>query len=233
MPLQKLEHEKRYLYVLDQLVNLIKEEGYQVDDKLPAERRIAESTGVSRSSVREALAVLEVSGIIDVRVGDGIYVKSTSLRDLDVHSSIRSPFELIELRMCLESKVAGLAAQRRTDQMLDELQTILDKMEEIAKSGDTESYKGLDQRFHNTVAACTGNEAIEQQTVKLVQHLYQPIWLALIKVYLSKEELGGMIDSLDEHQRIFDAIVQQKVAEAETAMWDHLARVQERLAGEV
>ncbi len=233
MPLQKLEHEKRYLYVLDQLVKLIKNDGYEVGDKLPPERRIAESTGVSRSSVREALAVLEVSGIIDVRVGDGIYVKSASLRDLDVHSSIRSPFELIELRMCLESKVAGLAAQRRSNQMLEELQAILDKMEEIAKAGDTESYKGLDQRFHNTVAACTDNEAIEQQTVKLVQHLYQPIWLALIKVYLSKEELGGMLDSLDEHQRIFDAIVHQDVAEAETAMWEHLARVQERFTGEV
>lgn len=233
MPLQKLEHEKRYLYVLDQLVNLIKEDGYQVGDRLPAERQIAESTGVSRSSVREALAVLEVSGIIDVRVGDGIYVKSTSLRDLDVHSSIRSPFELLELRMCLESKVAGLAAERRSQQLLEELKAILLKMEEIAHKGDTESYKGLDQRFHNTVAACTDNEAIEQQTVMLVQHLYQPIWLSLIKVYLSKEEMGGMIDSLDEHQRIYDAIEQQDVAEAEAAMWDHLARVQERFTGEV
>jgi DNA-binding FadR family transcriptional regulator len=233
LPLQKLEHEKRYLYVLDQLVNLIKEDGYQVGDRLPAERAIAESTGVSRSSVREAMAVLEVSGVIDVRVGDGIYVKSTSIRDLDVHSSITSPFDLIELRMCLESKVAGLAAQRRSEQMLEELQAILGNMDEIADKGDTEAYKGLDQRFHNTVAACTENEAIEQQTMTLVRHLYQPIWLALLKVYLSKEELGGMQDSLDEHRRIVIAIKNQNVAEAEDAMWDHLSRVQQRITGEV
>ena len=53
-----------------------------------------------------------------------------------------------------------------------------------------------------------------------------------LKVYLSKEELGGMRESLEEHRRIVNAIRAQDGAEAEAAMWDHLARVQERLAGE-
>jgi len=233
LALQKLVHEKRYLYVLDQLVNLIKEEAYQIGHKLPPERSIAESTGVSRSSVREALAVLEVAGVIDVRVGDGIYVKSTSLSGLEVHSAVKNPFDVLELRMCFESKVAGLAAQRRSEQMLEELLTLIDSMADIAIKGDVEAFKGLDQRFHNTVAACTENEAIEQQTAALVIHLYQPVWLALQKVYLAGEEFGGMQDSLNEHKRIVDAIQRFDVNEAETAMWNHLNMVQKRLGGDV
>ncbi len=134
--------------------------------------------------------------------------------------------------MCFESKVAGLAAQRRSPQLLEELWVLIDKMEELAAQGDVEAFKGLDQRFHNMVAACTENEAIEQQTAALVLHLYQPVWLALQKVYLADEQLGGMQDSLREHRRIVDAVERQDAAAAEVAMWDHLAMVQRRLGAE-
>lgn len=239
MALQKLVREKRYLYVLEQIVATIKDDGYNVGDKLSTERVIAEKTGVSRSSVREALAVLEMSGVIDVRVGDGIYVKGTSYRDLGIPSSVKSPFDVIELRMCLESKVVVLAAERRSKKNLKRLQNIIDRMQEITeeaqikREADVDSYTSLDQNFHNTIASCTENEVIKQQTEVLVAHLFQPIWLALLKVYLSGEELGGIQDSFNEHKRIFNAIERQDPHEAEEAMWDHLLRVRKRFIGEI
>ncbi len=232
MHLEKVVTKKRSLHVIEQLVRMIKDGHYGVGAKLPPERVITEETGVGRSSVREALAVLQASGVIEIKVGDGIYVKSTSFNDLNVPPSIKNPAEVLELRMCLESKVAALAARRRTDAQLASLWKLCASMREVAADGDVERFKELDQRFHNLVASFADNEAIQEQVETLVAHLYQPIWLILQRIYFSGKDLGGIEDSIREHDRLVSAIERQDASEAETAMWDHLARVHSRLVGQ-
>jgi len=230
--LEKVVTKKRSLHVIEQLVRMIKEGGVAVGDKLPPERVITEKTGVSRSSVREALAMLQASGVIEVKVGDGVYVRSTSMESLDVPPPRQSPADVLELRMCLESKVAALAAERRSSAALAELEKLVARMDKVVSAKDEEGFKQTDQVFHTTIAAATGNAAIEHQVQTLVAHLYQPIWLMLQKIYFSGDDLGGIADSLKEHERIVRAIGIRDPESAGRAMWEHLGRVRMRLIGE-
>lgn len=237
MVLEKLVTKKRYDYVLEQLLELIGSDGFKIGDKLPAERIIADQTGVGRSSVREAIAVLQATGVIEVKVGDGIYVKNTSFKDLTFPGWLESPFEVLELRMCLESRTASLAAVRRTDEMVYELDHVMAKMNEAVQSGDVEGYRKLDQDFHNLIASFTNNDAIARQVKSLVELLNQTIWLTLEKIYHAdwisqndpEDYPGSIQNSFHEHQKIFEGIKNQDAEATEQAMWDHLNRVRKRL----
>ena len=77
MPLQAVEPKRLYRQIADQLAHLIASGEFAVGSRLPAERELAASLGVSRTSVREAIISLEMSGLVEVRVGTGIFVAQT------------------------------------------------------------------------------------------------------------------------------------------------------------
>ena len=100
--LEKLESKKKSVYVVEQLLDAIDKGVYSLGDKLPSEQVIVEQTGVSRPSVREALGALRLVGVLETRMGDGTYVKSTKCRyDPSLHvihevsaSCVRSIYSL-------------------------------------------------------------------------------------------------------------------------------------------
>src|SRR3954469_14727523 len=121
MPLQAVENRRLYRQIADQIAALIDGGEYDVGQRLPPERDLAKQLGVSRPSVREALIALEVAGLVEVRIGSGIYVLGPGGKpesepnagapvSTEVHA-LAGPFELMRARYTIESECAALAAK--------------------------------------------------------------------------------------------------------------------------
>jgi DNA-binding FadR family transcriptional regulator len=96
MPLQSIEPRRLYRQIADQIRALIKSGEFGAGSRLPPERDLARQFGVSRPSVREALIALEVEGLVDVRIGSGIYVRAPSEGAInDAPEALAGPFELL------------------------------------------------------------------------------------------------------------------------------------------
>ncbi len=113
-----------YKEIAAKLLSEIQSGKYPVGARLPAERDLALKYAVSRPVVREAIIALEVQGLVDVRVGSGVYVLSTS-EQKQVPAGNVSAIELTEARLLVESEVAALAAAQITDEELIELETLV------------------------------------------------------------------------------------------------------------
>src|SRR5215831_4622546 len=140
---------------------LISEGSLAPGHRLPAERELAEMFGVSRSSLRQALKVLEIMGVISQRVGDGTYLNAAApsilaepmeflilLDGLSFH-------ELMEARLIVEPELAARAASRATLEDVAELRQTLTEMEENRR--DHARFTADDLRFHKTIFRIAGN----------------------------------------------------------------------------
>src|SRR5580765_2302738 len=107
MPFQSIEPRRLYRQIADQIRELIRAGEFVAGARLPPERDLAKQLGVSRPSVREALIALEVEGLVEVRIGSGIYVLGPEAAPRTRHLSAEGPLETIRARQLIES---GLAA---------------------------------------------------------------------------------------------------------------------------
>ena len=137
------ENRNRKLYeeITARLLEQISEGTLKPGDRLPPERTMAEDYGVSRTAVREALRSMEMMGVVESRVGEGTYIRTPSFADvvdpfsMVVAQSGRLGSELIEVRLILETEVAGLAARRRTEEQLAALEGTLEDMRQDIEAG--------------------------------------------------------------------------------------------------
>src|SRR6516225_9518829 len=115
MPIHSIEPRRLYRQIADQIRTLIRSKEFPAGSRLPPERDLARQLGVSRPSVREALIALEVEGLVEVRIGSGIYVLSTTGKaDDDARAAAEAeagPFELLRARYVIEGECAALAAK--------------------------------------------------------------------------------------------------------------------------
>jgi GntR family transcriptional repressor for pyruvate dehydrogenase complex len=151
---QRLMRTRLYEQVAEQITAWVRENGLAAGDKIPPERELAQRLGVSRATLSQALVALEVIGVVEVRHGDGTVVTSapTSTRigqAIRAHAD-RLP-EIIETRDALETKIAALAARRRTQEDLARIDDALAALEDDIASGG----RGVegDERFHGAVTA--------------------------------------------------------------------------------
>src|SRR6476619_1837703 len=110
LPLQAVEPRRLYRQIADQLAQLIAKGEFPSGSRLPAERELAVSLGVSRTSVREAIISLEMSGLVEVRVGTGIFVVAAKDPEPGPDAG-PAPFELLNARKLVEGEIAALAAR--------------------------------------------------------------------------------------------------------------------------
>ena len=151
--------------VADKLREMIIQEELKTGSKLPAEAELMTRFGVSRSTVREAVKILQTEHIVDIRQGQGTFLCAMpglaedplGLRFADQEELIA---QLLETRLLIEPNVAALAAQRRQESHLAEMKQMLDKMDNAYLHG--ENYTVFDFEFHSLVARCTGNEVLER-----------------------------------------------------------------------
>ena len=149
--------------IADKLREMIIQEEMKTGSKLPAEAELMARFGVSRSTVREAVKILQTERIVDIRQGQGTFLCAMpgladdplGLRFADQEDLIA---QLLETRLLIEPNVAALAAQRRQDKHLQEMKALLDKMDNAYLHG--ENYTPYDAQFHSVIARCTGNDVM-------------------------------------------------------------------------
>lgn len=197
--------------------------------RLPPERQLASTLGVGRSAVREALAALEILGIVDVRPGSGTYLRGTA-SDL-LPQTLRwglligqkNTAELLELRSGLEIYVTRLAAGRASDGDIAALSTSLRQM--AASVSDLKAFVRADAEFHNALAAAADNDT-------LVDMLH--VVRSLLQVYADRavhDEAAATL-AIDEHEAVFRAVAAHDADAAASAMAVHMATASARIASE-
>ena len=214
---------RRYPEVADELRSHIEREHYQIGDKLPAERHLAEQLDVSRSLLREALIMLEIQGWVEVRQGSGVYITRLPADGALAADSDIGPFELLQARQVLESAIAEVAALTVTKSDIDALQSILLQQEEEVRSGVTDY--GTDEQFHLRIAEATQNHVLSESVRNLwLMRRRSSMWEQLHRHISDKTYWQKW---LDDHRAIFNALKRKDPAAAKHAMWQHLDNVRD------
>ncbi len=218
LKLQPIDTQERlYVRVARRIARLISSGEVAPGDKLPSERDLAEMLKVSRPSVREAMIALEVSGLIEVRTGSGIYVtEQAASQPPRVADEGIGPFEILEFRLLIEPEACALAAERITDVQLAELRGLLVEMQRCNGTPEMEAHDGA---FHRLIAAATLNTAIEN-TVSWLWSLRSQSELSRGFHRLIIEE--GVYPVLDEHELILTALEERDADAARQAIRAHL-----------
>ena len=222
MDLEPVKSVRIYEDIVRQVKTLIADGHLKSGDRLPPERDLAESFRVSRTSVREALRSLQSRGLIEIRAGDGAFVRDVSVEALiEPLALVILPYreavgELFEARRLLEPAIAAMAARRATRDELAEMERILaEQAREVARG---RTGMAQDSALHAAIAAAAHNRAIVRIVNALVDLLAQ-----------SREESlhtpGMPRRSHQDHRRILGAIRRRDEAGARRAMLDHLAAV--------
>ncbi len=115
MPFQPINSKRLYEQVADQIGDLIRSGEFEPGQRLPAERDLAKSLGVSRPVVREAMVALEIAGLVEVRTGSGAYVRQPDKEETTLNAG-HSPTDVLNARMIVEGETAALAAANASEQ---------------------------------------------------------------------------------------------------------------------
>jgi DNA-binding FadR family transcriptional regulator len=227
MPLQAVENRRLYRQIADQIAALIDGGEYGVGQRLPPERDLAKQLGVSRPSVREALIALEVEGLVEVRIGSGIYVLAPGgVGDFDAaNDSASGPFELLRARYVIESECAALAAKSAKKSQVTAIEAALDEMERERRDG--RQPLGGDRMFHMRIAEATGNGALVQVVKMLWDERTGPLYKQLEHHYDSPELWTA---AMSEHRSVLRAIAGHDPAGARAAMQRHLNQAYKRFS---
>lgn len=209
--------ERLYVRVARRISDLLSSGEVSPGDKLPSERDLAEMLKVSRPSVREAMIALEVSGLIEVRIGSGTYVadKTRQQPAVVVDEGI-GPFEILEIRLLIEPEACALAAERISD---DQLQQLGNTYDEMRRTSGTMEMETFDSQFHKLIAEATENTAIAR-TISWLWALRDQSELSRGFHRLIIEE--GVYPVLDEHEVILKALENRDAVAAKKAMLKHL-----------
>lgn len=213
-----------YQALAEKITRRIASGEFEAGDRLPAERELAAMYKVSRPTVREAVIALEIEGLVEVRIGSGVYVISQTPTREGIERDIGA-FELTEARILIEGEAAALAATNITDEDLAELERLLAEMEAANHSGSGTG-ELVDQRFHEFLAGCTRNSAMQSA----VEHLWNVRNRSpqCVRTF-EKSRNKGYKPVIDEHQQIVEALRSRDPAAARMAMREHLGRVLEYL----
>jgi GntR family uxuAB operon transcriptional repressor len=208
-----------YRQVADKIEAMIAQDAIPVGERLPSERDLAARLAVSRASLREALIALELSGIVEVRGGSGVYVSGKAGQAIALAEAGPGPFEVLSARRMIEIEVVAIAARVATDGAID---AILRAVEEMERQHDNyATNEQLDRNFHLAIANATGNSAL----VGVMNYLWNQrgrLWHKL-KEHFQTEELRK--ETLADHRQIFQAIASHDPQAARQAMRAHLERV--------
>lgn len=221
----QIERRKVYELVADRLIGEITAGRLKPGDQMPPERELTEMLGVGRSSVREALRLLESKGLIESRSKGSLVVaeRKNPLNDsLELLLALdkANAHELYELRRILESEAAALAAEHRRDDQLERLDQAIDEMEHALTTSSLDRYIKADLRFHLIIAEATGNRLL-LHSMEAIRDVLQRV---LSSIYLIP---GSPENSIAEHRAIRAAIGAKNQATASAAMCKHLVRVED------
>ena len=217
--LRPLARPRLYEQVVGSLRDYVTARGMRVGDRLPPERELAERLGVSRTSVRQAIVALEVQGLVEVRHGGGTYLTRDRLEPEPLERLVdrrrRLP-EILEARDGIETKLAELAALRRDDGDVAEMDAALADMSAAIDRG--ELCVAEDRRFHGAIIAAARSPLLAD----FMSHLDSEVDESRRE---SLRQPGRPAQSLAQHAKVADAIRAGDPAAAATAMHAHVESV--------
>jgi GntR family transcriptional repressor for pyruvate dehydrogenase complex len=222
MPLQTIEPRRLYRQIADQLRALIDGGEFVPGSRLPPERDLAMQLGVSRPSVREALIALEVEGLVEVRMGSGIYVRAGNVaRTGPVEAE--APLETIRARAVIEAELAAHAAAHMKAAQLRGLREANALMEEDAAAGVVPT-RG-DRLFHLRIAQASDNSVLLRVVAELFDERHNPLFEQLGSHF---ENERSWAQAVAEHRSVVDAIASRSPEAARLAMSQHLRNSHDR-----
>ncbi|RZQ64838.1 FadR/GntR family transcriptional regulator [Amycolatopsis suaedae] len=207
MPLATTRRTGLVDQVIAQLREAVRQGDWPIGQRIPTEPELAATLGVGRNTIREAVRALSHSGLLEVRQGDGTYVRATS----EVSGAIRRLCgselrEVLEVRRTLEVEGARLAASRRTDAELERLRDLHDQRDAAQREARFDDFVRVDAEFHLTVVACGHNT--------LLTELYRGLTEAITaSVAATTHEELGQAEEI-EHRGIVEAIADRDPVKA-------------------
>lgn len=214
---------RRYLSVAQDLLTAIGRGDYSAGSRLPSERDMVTQTGVSRATVREALLALELVGSVEVRHGEGVYVRGPHARLGRAFNSALDvpPRELIETRRTLEPAVAAMAAARMDADCLRRARRGVDEAAELVyEPSRLPRFIELGLRFHADVSLGCSNSLLASLIAQLVDVESHPLWALVNQQAMSSD--AARESQIHEHRTILDAIAGGETDTAQWAMSTHL-----------
>lgn len=209
--------------VAQQLLDDFREKRVGPGDRLPSERELAAMLGVSRTVLREALRALQMSGVVESRVGDGTYIASTFnpdrpslpplLRNLDASISV---VEALEAREALDISAAHLAIENAVDEDLRQLDEIIADLREAARRGEIHRYLERTLDLHAAVAHAGGNGVLESMVLYLIDMVRPHLW-----VIAANYDAKVMASSLRIHAEIVAGIKARDLGRVVGALKEH------------
>jgi len=226
MPIKTVEPRRLYRQIAAQLSALIASGEFAVGQRFPPERELAAQLGVSRPSLREALIALELEGLVEVRVGAGIYVTATPERATvrPLHEG-EGPFELLRARGLIESEIAATAARGATAQELDGIRAAMNAMARLEQRG--QDFSAADRDFHLQIAGATRNSVLAGVVQDLWDRGRGAMW-NLMEQHFQTPALRAA--TVEDHRAIFAALEAHDPQKARQAMRNHLKRVDAEFA---
>ncbi|MED4692825.1 FadR/GntR family transcriptional regulator [Peribacillus frigoritolerans] len=231
MVYKKIKPKKIYEEVSDELYEMIRSGSLKPGEQLDSIQQLAENFQVGRPAIREALSALSSMGLIEIKQGEGTFVKTfdPAIMNHPLSAALLMDQDtikhLLEVRKILESGTAEVAAKKRTEENLIELKDMLFNMEKV--SDDEELSDKADISFHVAVANASQNELL----ITLMNHVSELMtekMRDIRRAALYSEEMT-LKQLYQQHVRIYDAIAAQDEDGARSAMLFHLQSVEESL----
>ncbi|OTG85314.1 transcriptional regulator LldR [Acinetobacter sp. ANC 4558] len=215
--------------VLQNLRIFIEENNMQVGDRLPAERKLCEQLGVSRSSLREAIQQLISQGLLISKVGAGTYLKQAST-DWSHHQIVQPlsglidedplyRFDIQEARIVLEGGTAWYAAQRATPADIKKIREYYEQISYFQSIGDADQASMADAYFHQAIAEATHNLVLIQVMRGFFDLLQYNVVLGRRKIYSDPERFDQI---RDQHLQVMEAIERKDPEAARNAVCGHI-----------
>ena len=231
MEYKRIKQKKLYEQIAEALEDMISKGELKPGDKLDPVHKLAEEFQVGRSAIREALSALRAKGLVEMKQGEGTYIKAfdSDTGGLSVPSALlmrkQDVINLLEVRKILETGAVAYAAKNRTETDIADLKRVMNHMEDA--SGNKKQEEETDIAFHLEIAKATHNPIL----ISLMKHISltmkermgetRNIWLY--------NEATTSEDLYQDHERIFNAVVEQDEAKARQLMWNHLTVVEKNL----
>lgn len=230
-----LDRSRLYLSIIEQILQGVESGAFPPGAALPAERLLAARLAVSRSSVREAIRVLEHAGVLDVRTGSGTYVtdaglsRAALLRAQAALTGEHSPLDVIAARRAIEPVCAEAAATQRHERDLATLQETVERQAVLGEAG--EETAEADIQFHLAVAGASHNPVLVLLVERLAEIMRRRAWSDLKQ--RTRLTAAGTRRDVAEHGAVLDAIAAADGQAASRAMCRHLVSVERDLLAEI
>lgn len=227
--------------VAAQLLALVHDRQLQPGHRLPAERQLAQTLGVSRTALREAIQKLSIQGILISRVGAGTFVHQLPATSGSWHNQFTAPlvplmrhdpqylYDVLETRQMLELHTAWHAACRATAQDKSHIQRRFDELLHYQQIQNTEAASLADAQFHLAIAEASHNAVVVQVMRSLFDLMRNTV--AENRRLMFVDNSSKVLEQLTaQHYRLMQAIVGGEPEEARSVITEHLAFVFEKLS---